>query len=180
MTAGADPAAPPVALVVAADAAGGIGRDGGLPWHLPGDLAFFKRVTMGRPLVMGRKTHDSIGRALPGRRNLVVTRDPAYRPFDGAETAASLDAALDAARADGPDAVMVIGGAEIFAAALPMAQRLYLTRVHATTDCDTFLPQIDWSHWRETWREDHPADARNPYAYSFLLLERVRSGGSDR
>jgi dihydrofolate reductase len=167
----------PVALVVAADEADGIGRDGRLPWHLPGDLAFFKRVTMGCPLVMGRKTHESIGRALPGRRNIVVTRDRDYRPCTGAETAGSLEDALELARSGGPEAVpeavMVIGGAEIFAAALPQARRLYLTRVHATVACDTFLPAIDWSQWRETWRETHPADARNPYAYSFLLLERA-------
>jgi dihydrofolate reductase len=163
----------PVALVVAADRAGGIGRDGGLPWHLPNDLAFFKRVTLGHPLVMGRKTHESIGRALPGRRNIVVTRDPDYRPFAGTEKAESLEDALDLARADQPAAVMVIGGAEIFAAALGQAQRLYLTRVHATVDCDTFLPEIDWSQWREVRREDHAGDERNPYPYSFLLLERV-------
>jgi len=164
---------PRITLVVAADEAGGIGKDGGLPWRLPGDLAFFKRVTMGHPLIMGRKTHESIGRSLPGRRNVVVTRDPGYRPFGDAATAASLDAALALAAQADPAEAMVIGGAEIFRQALPMAERIYLTRVHATFDADTHLPALDLGTWAERWREDHAADARNPHAYSFLLLQRV-------
>jgi dihydrofolate reductase len=159
-------------LVVAADAAGSIGQDGGLPWRLPDDLKWFKRVTMGYPLVMGRKTHESIGRSLPGRRNIVITRQPGYRPFDGAVVADSLDGALDRAARDNADEVMVIGGAEIFRAALPMADRVLLTRVHDSFAADTFLDALDPAAWRETWREDHPADARNPHAYSFIELVR--------
>lgn len=163
---------PRVTLVVAADAAGGIGKDGDLPWRLPEDLKFFKRVTMGHPLVMGRKTHDSIGRSLPGRLNVVVTRQAGYQPHAGAVVAASLEDALAKAANADPEEVMVIGGAEIFRLALPLADRIYLTRVHATFDADTFLPGVDPARWHESWREDHAADARNPHAYSFILLER--------
>lgn len=164
---------PEIALVVAADEAGGIGYGGDLPWRLPGDLALFKRITMGCPLVMGRRTHESIGRALPGRTNIVVTARPDYRPHAGARTARSLDAALAAAREAAPDrTIMVIGGSGIFAQALPRARRLYLTRVHATYPADTHLPEIAWGDWAETRREDHGADDRNPVPYSVHVLER--------
>jgi len=163
-----------IAVVVAADEAGGIGVDGHLPWHLPGDLKFFKQVTTGHPVVMGRATHESIGRALPGRTNIVVTRRPDYVPYDGAEVAGSLDDALaKAARAPGGEAIMVIGGAGIFRDALPRATRLYLTRVHATYPADTYLPEIAWTDWRETWRADQPADARDPVPYSFIVCTRA-------
>lgn len=169
---------PRITLVVAADEAGGIGKAGGLPWHLPADLRFFKRVTQGHPVVMGRKTHESIGRALPGRHNVVISHDPDCRTAAGCLVAESLEAALDiAAREPGGTEVMVIGGAAIFAQALPRAERIYLTRVHARLPADTFLPAIDWDDWEEVWREDHPADAANPYAYSFILLERRRAAG---
>lgn len=164
---------PRLTLVVAADEGGGIGLAGGLPWRLPGDLKFFRKVTMGHPLVMGRRTHESIGRALPGRANIVISRDPAYRPAEGCRRAGSLDEAVEmAAREPGGEEIMVIGGAEIFRQALPRADRLYLTRVHARLPADTFLPEIDESDWRECWREDHAADARNDHAYSFILLAR--------
>ena len=166
------PHRPRMTLVVAADQAGGIGLDGDLPWRLPDDLKWFKRVTMGYPLVMGRKTHESIGRSLPGRLNVVITRQDGYVPYDGAEVAGSLAAALDRAAADNADEVMVIGGAEIFRSALPMADRVLLTRVHATFAADTFLNDLDPGEWREIWREDHAADARNPHAYSFIELMR--------
>ncbi len=169
----AQPDMPEIALVVAADEAGGIGHRGALPWHLPGDLAFFKRVTLGCPLVMGRRTHESIGRPLPGRANIVVTGCPDYRPFAGARTAGSLDAALALAGEQAPgDTVMVIGGSAVFAQALPRARRLYFTRVHATYPADTHLPAIRWADWTETWREAHDADDRNPVPYSFHVLER--------
>jgi dihydrofolate reductase len=166
------PVRPRLTLVVAADRAGGIGRDGDLPWRLPDDLKWFKRVTMGHPLVMGRKTHESIGRSLPGRLNVVITRQDSYAPYDGGEVVSSLEAALDRVAADNADEVMVIGGAEIFRRALPMADRVLLTRVHDTFAADTFLADLDPEAWRETWREDHEADARNPHAYSFIELVR--------
>ncbi|RDD62534.1 dihydrofolate reductase [Ferruginivarius sediminum] len=170
---------PRVTLVVAADEQGGIGLDGGLPWRLPNDLKFFKRVTAGHPLVMGRRTHESIGRALPGRTNIVISRNPDYRPMTGCLKAGSLEEALSfAAREPGGEEVMVIGGAEIFREALARAERIYLTRVHATVAADTFLPSVDPDEWRERWRESHAADECNPHAYSFILLERRSAGAA--
>lgn len=157
-------------LIVAVADNGVIGRDGGLPWRLPGDLAHFKATTMGKPIVMGRKTWESLGRPLPGRDNIVVTRDPAY-VADGAAVAADLDAALAAAGDAGE--VMIIGGAEIYALALPRADRIHLTRVHASPEGDTHFPDLDLDRWREVAREDHDADGDSP-AYSFVTLERAR------
>ena len=166
------PSRPRMTLVVAADEAGGIGLGGDLPWRLPDDLKWFKRVTMGHPLVMGRKTHESIGRGLPGRLNVVITRQAGYQPYAGAVVADSLETALTRAGADDAAEVMVIGGAEIFRSALPIADRVLLTRVHDTFPADTFLDDLDPASWRETWREDHEADARNPHAYSLIELVR--------
>jgi len=159
-----------VSIIVAADEHGGIGRAGGLPWHLPGDLKRFKALTMGKPMVMGRKTWDSIGRPLPGRRSLVVSRQPGLA-LDGAEVFGSLEAALQAA-ADAPE-TCVIGGAEIYRQALPLAEVVHLTRVHASVQADTFFPVLDTGEWEEVAREDCPADARHAHAYSFLTLKRV-------
>lgn len=162
---------PQVTLVVAAALNGVIGRDGGLPWHLPADLAHFKRVTLGRPVLMGRRTHESIGRPLPGRLNLVLSRDPDYRP-DGCRRVGSMDEAAALAAAEGADELMVIGGAGVYAEALPRADRILLTRVHAAPRGDTFLPAIDPGEWRETDRQERPADDRNPFALSFIQLRR--------
>jgi len=160
-----------VAIIVAADERGGIGRDGGLPWHLPEDLKRFKALTMGKPMVMGRRTWDSIGRPLPGRRSLVVSRQGDLA-IAGAEVYGSLEAALEAA-ADAPE-TCVIGGAEIYRQALPRAEVVHLTRVHALVDADTFLPLLDAGEWEEVAREDRPADDRHAHAYSFLTLRRRR------
>jgi dihydrofolate reductase len=159
-----------VSLVVAADERGGIGRDGGLPWHLPADLQRFKALTMGKPIVMGRRTWDSIGRPLPGRRSLVVSRQSGLA-LEGAEVVDSLEAALHAAR-DAPE-VCVIGGAELYRAALPRADRIHLTRVHWTVAADTFLPPLDAAAWRQVACERHPADDRHAHAYSFIELHRA-------
>ncbi len=165
-----------LALIVAAAENGVIGRDNKLPWHLPEDLKYFKRVTMGKPIVMGRKTYESIGRPLPGRTNLVITRNPDWQA-EGVRTLPTVEAALslaeDIALIDGAEELMVIGGAEIYAAALPLADRIYLTRVHAEVDGDAWLPAIDWQQWRELGRERHSAGEGNPYDYSFLVYERV-------
>ncbi len=165
-----------LAVIVAAAENGVIGRDNGLPWHLSEDLRHFKRVTMGKPLVMGRRTFESIGRPLPGRTNIVVTRRGDFRP-EGVRVAASLEEALalaeQVARADGVGELMVIGGAELYAAALPRADRLYLTEVHARVEGDTMLPPIDWREWRELSRERHRAVPPDPYDYSFVVFERV-------
>jgi len=146
-----------------------IGRSGGLPWHLPEDLKRFKLLTMGHALLMGRRTHESIGRALPGRRNLVLTRDPAWRA-PGCETVASPEAAL--ALTDPSQTLFVIGGAEVYRACWPIVARLELTEVHAEVPGDTRLEGFDRKDWRETFREDHAADARHAHPYSFVTLQR--------
>ena len=158
-----------VTLIVAADRRGVIGRDGGLPWHLPDDLRRFKTRTMGKPIVMGRRTWDSIGKPLPGRHNIVITRQPSLA-LDGATVVDSLDAALRAAGAV-PE-VCVIGGAEIFRLALPAATTVELTAVEADVGGDTFLPALDAADWVETSRESHPADARHAYPFTFVTLRR--------
>ncbi len=158
-----------VSLVVAADARGAIGRQGGLPWHLPDDLKRFKSLTMGKPIIMGRRTQQSIGRPLPGRRNIVISRSRGLE-LNGCEIAGSLDAALELA-GDAPEAC-VIGGAEIYRLALPLADVLYLTRVEAVVEADTFFPEIDPGEWEEREREPHAADERHAYPYTFITLVR--------
>jgi len=161
-----------VSIIVAADEHGGIGRAGGLPWRLPEDLKRFKALTMGKPIVMGRKTWDSIGRPLPGRRSLVVSRQPGFA-LDGVEVFDSLEAALQAVQ-DAPE-TCVIGGAEIYRQALPRAEAIHLTRVHATVEADTFLPALDPSEWEEASSERHDADERHAHPYSFVTLQRIRA-----
>lgn len=147
-----------------------IGLDNRMPWHLPADLAHFKRTTMGKPVLMGRRTHESIGFALPGRLNLVLSRDPGYRA-EGCTTVTSIDAALAAAGA--VDELMVIGGAQLYAALLDRADRLYLTEIDAEFDGDAHFPAWAANDWRTVSTESHPADARNPHPYRFVTLERA-------
>jgi dihydrofolate reductase len=161
-----------VALIVALDRARSIGFEGRLPWHLPADLAWFKQHTLGLPVVMGRRTFESIGRPLPARRNLVLSRQPDYAPV-GTEVHGLLDEALAAARAGDPARVMVIGGAGVFAEALPLASRLYLTRVQATYPADTRFPALAAGQWRCTSARHRPADARNAAAMDFEIWERI-------
>jgi dihydrofolate reductase len=161
-----------LSVVVAADERGGIGRAGGLPWHLPEDLKRFKSLTMGKPIVMGRRTWDSIGRPLPGRRSIVVSQQ-AGLAIEGAEVVGSLEQALEVA-ADAPE-VCVIGGAELYRLALPLADVVHLTRVHAEVDADTFLPPLEPSEWQQVSSERHAADARHAHPYSFVTLRRVRA-----
>lgn len=144
---------------------GVIGRDGGLPWRLPADLKRFKAQTIGRPMIMGRKTFESFPAPLPGRRHIVLTRDPAWQ-VEGAEVARDVPEALALA---GKDAA-VIGGAEVFALFLPLADRVELTEVHQAVEGDTIVPPF--TGWRETAREDHPAAEGRP-AYSFVTLVRA-------
>lgn len=165
---------PVISFVVARADNGVIGRDNALPWHLPADLRHFKRLTVGKPVVMGRRTFDSIGKPLPGRHNIVLTRDPAWRA-EGVTVVANLAEAIAAAGLDPKtraEEVMIIGGAAIYAEALPIATRVYLTEIHAMPEGDTVLPSLDPTRWRETAREDHPAEEGRP-AYSFVTLERV-------
>jgi dihydrofolate reductase len=165
-----------ISLIVAVAENGVIGRNGALPWHVPSDLKTFRRITMGKPLVMGRKTFTSIGKPLPGRDNIVVTRDAAFDAA-GTDHAASIDAALSIARAKaaerGVDEIMVIGGAEIFALTLPMADRIYLTRIHARPDGDVVFPEPDPGVWREVSRAPVPPDPRDDAAATLLVLERA-------
>jgi dihydrofolate reductase len=161
---------PALSLVVAASENDVIGRDNALPWHLPADLKHFKAITMGKPIVMGRKTYDSIGRPLPGRLNIVISRNRALR-IPGVEVVGSFDEAL--ARAGNAPEVAVIGGAELFRSALPLARRIYFTRVHANVEGETKFPQLDPKQWREVDRSHHPADERHAYAMTFTTLNRA-------
>jgi dihydrofolate reductase len=158
-----------LSLVVAVSENDVIGRDNALPWHLPADLKHFKAVTMGKPIVMGRKTYDSIGRRLPGRLNIVISRNRALR-IPGVEVVGSFDEAV--ARAGDVPEVAVIGGAELFRSALPLARRIYLTRVHGNVEGETKFPPLDPKQWREVERSHHPADERHAYAMTFSTLER--------
>ncbi|MCG9065883.1 dihydrofolate reductase [Laribacter hongkongensis] len=138
---------PPLALIAACARNGVIGLDNRMPWHLPEDLAYFKRVTLGKPVVMGRKTFESIGRPLPGRLNIVVTRNPGWQAA-GVQVAHSLDAALALAAAAVPEEIMLIGGAELYRQALPQADVLYLTEIDAEFAGDAFFPEVDLARWR--------------------------------
>ena len=160
-----------IALIVATDRTGIIGKDGGLPWHLPADLARFKQTTMGKPLIMGRRTHDSIGRALPGRVNIVLSRADGYTPADGCRLARDVDEALDSV--PDADAVMVVGGEAVYAAFLPRAQRIHLTVVDMlVVDGDARFPPLDQEQWVEVARTDVAADEKNAHAMSFRELVR--------
>ena len=160
-----------ISLVVAMASNGVIGRDNGLPWHLPADLQHFKRITMGKPILMGRKTWESIGRPLPGRTSIVITRDTGYTA-PGCIVVHSIEDALQAA-ADLSDEAMVIGGAEFYRQVLPCTDTLYLTRIHADFEGDTFFPELDASEWREVERSDCEPDEKNPCRYSFIRLDRI-------
>ena len=157
-------------IVVAVADNGAIGKNNALLWRLPDDLKYFKAVTMGKPLIMGRKTFQSIGKPLPGRRNIVVTRQPGLR-IEGCDTVDSVDAALHAAHP--ADEAMIVGGADIYAQVLPRVDTIYLTRVHAAPDGDVFFPRLDPSSWQEVFREEHAADARHAHAFTFSTLRRL-------
>jgi dihydrofolate reductase len=161
-------ASPRIELVVAAARNGVIGRGNRLPWHLPEDLRHFKRLTLGRPILMGRRTWDSIGRPLPGRRNLVLSRDPGFQPA-GATVIRSL---AEAAAAGPAEALMVIGGADLFRLCLPSARVLHLTEIDADIAGDVYFPAWRREDWRECSREARPTDARHAFPYAFVTLER--------
>lgn len=163
---------PLVSLVVAVSENGVIGRDNALPWHLPEDLRRFKALTMGKPMLMGRRTFESIGRPLPGRTSLVLTRDPAWSA-PGVIVVRSVEEALQ--RVSGAPELAVIGGEAVFRQTLPLASRIYLTRVHAQVEGDVRFPELDPRQWREVECSVHPADERHPYPMTFVTLERVTS-----
>jgi len=161
--------------MVAVAQGGVIGHRGGLPWHLSADLRYFKRTTMGRPLVMGRKTWDSIGRPLPGRENIVVTRQPDFAAAGVRvthDTDEALTLALRVAERDSADEIMVIGGAQIFDAVRPRADRIYLTEIHAPFPGDVFFASPDPARWRETSRSERRSDERSGLDYTFVVHDR--------
>jgi dihydrofolate reductase len=152
----------------------GIGREGRLPWRLSTDLKRFRELTMGHHIIVGRKTFESIGKPLAGRRMVIVTRDPVYQ-VPGCVTAHSIADAIELARAAGETELFICGGAEIYAQTLDMAERIYLTRVAADCDADTFFPEFDRDEWVEESGEPHAADEKNEYPFTFSLLVRKRA-----
>ena len=158
-----------ISLVVAASTNNVIGSDGGLPWHLPDDLRHFKRLTTGKPVVMGRRTHESIGRPLPDRHNIVMTRDPDYAAT-GCDVVSSVSEVLDLVGA--ADEVMIIGGGQVYRDFLLHADRIYLTRVQADVAGDTYFPDIDEKTWCPVSSEHHPADEKHRYAFDVMVFER--------
>ncbi|MBO9538130.1 dihydrofolate reductase [Herbaspirillum sp.] len=164
------PAAGNLTIVVATDRNNGIGINNTLPWHLPEDLAHFKRTTSGHAILMGRKTFESIGRPLPNRRNIVITRNADWQ-HPGVETATSLPAAAALAATPDNAPAFIIGGAQIYAEALPLVNRLIITRIEQTYDCDAFFPALDPQIWQETAREEHRAETSG-LNYAFVTYER--------
>ena len=161
-----------LALVAALDRRHAIGKGNTLPWHLPDDFRHFKALTLGKPILMGRRTAQSLGRALPGRRNLVLTRSTRV-PFTGMEAVTSLEDALAIAGSDGTDELCVIGGGEVFALTLPMATRMHLTWVDtAIADADAYFPRFDPEQWRVVSREAHPSDPKHAFAFEFVEYAR--------
>ena len=171
-----------LSLIVAMAKNRTIGLDGAMPWHIPEDLKFFKRVTMGHPVIMGRKTYQSIGAALPGRTNIVVTRNKDFEAAD-ADVVHDLSEALTKAKATeelwrpdgGREEIFVIGGADIYGQALPEAQRIYMTEVHQELPGDAFFPELAESEWKETDRQDRDPETPGGSAYSLVILDRVGS-----
>ena len=167
------------ALIVAMAQNRVIGRDNKLPWYLPGDLRYFKQVTMGKPIIMGRKTWDSIGRPLPGRLNVVVSRDSSWQAPAGTVKAGSLEEAFTRAQAQAEiedrEEIMVIGGGQIYAEALPQTDRMYVTLVHDEVAGDAWFPDVNWEEWEEIGREDFSASDNNPHDYSFVVYQRLSS-----
>ncbi len=161
---------PKVSIIAAMAENRVIGRDNALPWRLPADLQHFKALTVGKPIIMGRKTWESLPGLLPDRPHIVVTNNQQYRAT-GCSVVNSLDAALDAA-GEVPE-IMVVGGALLYQQSLPLAQRIYLTLVHTVVEGDALFPELDLDVWHEQGREQHPSDDKNPYAYTFLTMQRT-------
>ena len=169
---------PRIAYVVAMDDNRLIGRNNDLPWRLPDDMRWFREKTLGKPCIMGRKTYDSLPtrfRPLPGRLNIVVTRNTEYEA-PGALVVHSIDDALRAA--GDAEEVIIVGGADLFRRLLPVVDRLYLTRVYGAAEGDVFFPAYDTEAWREVYRQEHPADDQHPFAFTWLILD--RSAGADQ
>ena len=158
-----------ISAIVAVAKNGVIGKEGGLPWHLPAELARFKEITMGHPIIMGRKTHESIGRALPGRTNIVITHKKGYRA-EGCRVVGSLDEAIELAKkSEGANEIFIIGGASIYEQAMPLLERMYLTKVDADIKGDKFF-RYDPLEWKQISSEKHPADEKNLFGFEFTIL----------
>ncbi len=165
-----------ISIVVAMDKKGVIGLKGALPWRLSADLKHFKAITMGKPLIMGRKTHTSIGRPLPGRKNIVITHSQDFKA-EGCVVVHSLDDAFQVA--DGVNEVMIMGGSSIYNQALARTDRLYVTEVHADVEGDVYFPEFDKDEWKEFERQEYTAGENNEFDYSFVGLERIQVSDSD-
>ncbi len=161
-----------ISLVVAAALNNGIGKDGAMPWHLPNDMKHFKNVTWGMPVLMGRKTFESLGKVLPGRKNIVVSRQPGWQ-HPGTVTVKSIEDGLFVARETDALEVMVIGGGEIYKAVFEKAKRIYLTRVEAEPEADTFFPSLDPAQWYLVSQKNHEADGKNAFNHSFQVWEKL-------
>lgn len=157
-----------ISFVVAMDENRAIGKDNDLPWYLPNDLKHFKKTTMGKPIVMGRKTYESIGKPLPGRENIVVTRDESYKA-EGTTIVHSVDEVLKI----NAEEICVIGGSEIFKQFLPVADRLYITEIHHTFDADTYFPELNDDEWKEVSRTAGIVDEKNKYPHDFVVHEKI-------
>lgn len=161
-----------ISLIVAMGENRAIGKDGGMPWHVPADLQYFKRITMGRPIIMGRKTYESIGKPLPGRTNIVISKNPDFHA-EGVIVAPDPRRALEeAAKTEGGrEEIMIIGGASVYESFMKAANRVYITELHDSFKADTYFPSLGFG-WEEVSREKHAADEKNPVAYSFVVLEK--------
>lgn len=162
-----------ISAIVAVTDNGVISKEGKIPWHMPADFARLKRITMGNPIIMGRKTHDSIGRTLPGRLNIVISRDPNYQVHEGSVLVNSLDAALDHPEVKSAKEIFIFGGESIYSQALSKTQRIYLTRVHTEVDGDTFF-RFNENEWRVVGHESKKADKENAFDWDWYVLERKR------
>lgn len=163
-----------ISFIVAMDEQRGIGLNNQLPWHLPADLAFFKRITSGHTILMGRKTYESIGRPLPKRRNVILTRDHSFAA-EGCEIVHSVDEALERYGTDAEKGeLFVIGGAEVFRLFMPYADKMYITQIAHQFEADTFFDELDLSMWNVVSKEQGPRDEQNPYEYAFVIYERKR------
>ncbi|MDQ7075922.1 MAG: type 3 dihydrofolate reductase [Gammaproteobacteria bacterium] len=160
-----------LSIIAAMDRNRLIGNNNQLPWHLPADLQFFKKTTLGKPIIMGRKTFDSIGRPLPGRRNIIISRNLDYQA-NGCDVVHSIEAALELVHEC--EEAMLIGGATLYRHILPLTQKLYLTQIDAELNGDSWFPEYEAEQWRETSREAHQADEKNRFNYAFVILERTR------
>ena len=163
-----------ISFIVAMSENNAIGRGNELPWHLPADMQFFKRTTMGKPVLMGRKTYESLGKPLPGRLNIVVSRDKNFAVPDGVLICDNINDAVERLEAEAVEEGFIIGGGKIFEETMSQAERMYITRVHADiSDADTFFPAIDHTHWKLAWEEKHTADEKHAYAYTFQQYDRI-------